>query len=439
MINSPKKEAALRQECFFKMWLLICVFSLFTAQNAFSFVLTLDDAVRQGLDNSLSLQRSRIDVFSAEFAANRLWSEVFPSISGNVGASYNIRTGGNFSAGLGISVTFNTGIPYVMRNIRLAYQSRLLSYEDARNRLEIEITKFFFTLIAEYYNLAVLSDMMLLAQRQHDRNQIAFNNGFIGERVLMQSRLSLENARFNLSAARSIYANRMAEFLSLLGLPHDEQPKLAGTIEIGQIAADAERLIIEDLPRRPDIISRRREIERLENSARQAVFSGRAPSLSLSFNWSDPNLGSNQFADSLRGSATLNIPIDTWVPGSRADQSIQNARLDTERARIDLQNAKEMAAFQIRSLVANLQNLWYSIEIARLSLNVAERGYVLTEQGFHGGTVESLVLEDARNNLSSARQRLLQSELSYLIMFLDLSAALNRNWQELMRDYMLQE
>ncbi|MDR0315300.1 MAG: TolC family protein [Treponema sp.] len=411
-------------------------------------ILSLDDALSRALEYNLDLKKNLIDLSTAEYSANRLWSEVFPTISGNVGAAFNspVFSGDGFalnedrrtlSAGLGLNLTLNAGIPYAMRNIRLAYQTRLLNYEDARTQLEIRVTKNFYSLIADRDNLDFLADMLNLAQLQHEKNQVAFNNGLTGERALMQSRLGLENARYNLSAARSVYANRMGEFLSMLGITGDVEPVLEGKIEISRIEADAQRLIREYLPRRPDIVSRRQEIERLENAQKQALMAGRAPSLRFSVDWNSRNF--DPFADSLSGSATLNIPIDPWVPGSRASQSIRSAKLAVDKARLDLQSAEEAAASQIRSLAANLRNSWDSIEIARLSLGVAERGYELTEQGFRNGTVESLALEDARNNLANARQRLLQSELAYLSMFLDLSAALNKNWKELMNEYLPQE
>jgi multidrug efflux system outer membrane protein len=409
---------------------------------AFSLTLSLDDALERGIENSLDLKRSLIDLSVAEYSANRLWSELFPAISASLGASYASslfsgdgfelsKDGAGFSAGLGLSLTLNAGIPFAIRNIRLAYQSRLLSYEDARNQLGIQLTKNFFGLIADGDNLAVLADMLRLAELQHQRNQVAFNNGLVGELTLMQSRLGMENARYSLSAARSAYATRMADFLAQLGIAQDTETVLEGKIEISRVEADAERLIREYLPRRPDIVSRRQEIERLENAQRQTAYASRAPSLRLQAEWNSRSF--DPFADSLSGSATLNIPIDPWVSGSRAGQSIRGARAAVERARLDLQSAEEAAALQIRSLAANLRNSWDSIEIARLSLSVAERGYELTEQGFRNGTVESLRLEDARNNLVSARQRLLQSELSYLTMILDVSAALNISWKDLMQ------
>jgi outer membrane protein TolC len=97
--------------------------------------------------------------------------------------------------------------------------------------------------------------------------------------------------------------------------------------------------------------------------------------------------------------------------------------------------AEDAAKMQIRSLSILLRNSWDSILIARLSFTAAQRSYQLTEQGFLSGTVESLTLQDVRNNMANARQRLLQTELSYFNMILDLSAALNVDWKNLIQTY----
>jgi multidrug efflux system outer membrane protein len=427
------------------------VFLLFPVRNAASLTLSLDDVLELGLENSLNLKKSLIDLSTAEYSVNKLWSEVFPAISGSLGATFSspLASGGGFSMkdsvttriGVGVTLGLNAGIPSAMRNIRLAYQTRLLNYEDARNQLGILLTKNFYSLLADRDNLAVIDDMLRLAQLQYERSQIAFNNGLVGELTLMQSRLSVENARYSLSAARSAHATRMNDFFAQLGITLDTDAELEGKIEIVKVELDAERLILEYLPRRPDIISRRHEIERLENAERQNVLSARAPSLSLSVQWngsrntSNPNNRPNfdPFSDSLSGSATLNIPIDPWIPGTAREQSIRSARSAIDKARLELQSAEDAAVAQIRSLAANLRNSWDSIEIARLSLGVAERTYELTEYGFRTGTVDSMRLEDARSNLVTARQRLLQTELSYLTMILDISAALNIGWKDLMQ------
>jgi outer membrane protein TolC len=430
---------------------LFCIGLLFPLYvHADQIVLSLADALKLGVEHNLNLKKTLIDLETAGYSANKLWSEVFPTISGSLGGSFSsaLFSGDGFkankdsfsgSASLGISLTLNAGIPYSMKNIRLAYQARLMNYEDARNQLEIQITKTFYSLIADRDNLALLADMLNLAQLQHERNQVAFTNGLVGELTTMQSRLSLENARYSLSAAKSAYNTRLGDFLAQLGIARDADAApgaataaaLEGKIEIVKIEADADRLIKENLARRPDIVSKRQEIERLENAHKQAVLSNKAPSIRLEASWNSRNF--DPFADEIRGSATLNIPIDPWIPGTGRSQSVLGAKYAIDKARLDLQSAEEDAAAQIRSLAANLRNSWDSIEIARLSLSIAERNHELTMQGFNSGTVESLKLEDARNNLTSARQRLLQSELAYFNMILDISAALNIGWKDLMK------
>jgi outer membrane protein TolC len=153
----------------------------------------------------------------------------------------------------------------------------------------------------------------------------------------------------------------------------------------------------------------------------------RAPSIRLETQWGGGSAQGNvdEFTDTLRGAISLSIPLDPWIPGTKTAQSLKSDGAELKKAELNLRNAGIAAASQIRSLTANLRNSWESIEIARLGVSVAERTYALTEEGFRNGTVESLVLADARNDLADARRRLLAAELPCRIMMLNLAAAVN--------------
>jgi outer membrane protein TolC len=159
----------------------------------------------------------------------------------------------------------------------------------------------------------------------------------------------------------------------------------------------------------------------------------RAPSLNLSVDWSLSNF--SPFTDSFAGSARLSIPIDPWISGTSRNQAIGRSKDSIEKAALDLQITEDAAKTQIRSLTSQLYNSWDSILIARLSYDAARRGYELTENGFNYGTVEFLTMEDARNNMANARQRLLQSELAYFNMILELSTAINADFNYLIQTY----
>jgi outer membrane protein TolC len=409
--------------------------------------LSLEDAVSRALDSSLNLKKSLIDLSAADYSAKRLWAEIFPTLNGTGGLNYqaaNVSKDGmkfeepnfSYSASFGLTFNLNAGIPYAMKLLKLAYQTQLLSYEDAGRQLEIETAKDFFTLMAGRENLTQLEETCKLAEQQLEKNQTAFRSGVIPERTLLQSQLSVETAKYNLSTARTTYDNQLNQFLSSLGIPQGTLVVLEGSFAIVRIDEDPEELIREYLPRRPDIVKQRQEIERLEYTGKQSLLSARAPSLSLQTQWrggsGNGGFGAD-FTDSVSAGASVSIPITPWIPGTKSAQQIRGAGAKVEQARLELQNIEDTAAAQIRSYTANLRNSWNSLEIARLRVNIAERTYELTEQGFRSGAVDFLDLENIRNDLASARQQLLERERDYQITTLDLAKALNRDWKQFTR------
>ncbi|MCL2265409.1 MAG: TolC family protein [Treponema sp.] len=402
--------------------------------------LTLDDAVKKALDYNLSLKKNEIDLAASGYSEKNIWMELFPAINANASAGYRNSlfsqttrdSGFNYSIGLGISLGLNAGIPFTIKSIKLAHQGNILKAEDARNQLSIQITKMYYSLVAEKNNLALLNEVFNLAQRQYTRSETLFRNGLVGEMSLTQSRLALENARYNLNTAQVAHNNNINEFLASLGITGGDFV-LSDEIRIIRIEADAEALIKEYLPRRPDLVRANQEIERLLNAQQQTTIQSRAPSLSLSIDWSSSSF--NPFSDSFSASARLSIPVDPWIPGTPRNQTITRASDSVDKAKLDLEIAENSAKTQIRSLAALLHNSWDSVRIARLSLEAAGRNYQLTEQAFNSGAVEALTLQDSRNNMANARQRLLQTELSYFNMILDLSSALNIDWKYLLQTY----
>jgi multidrug efflux system outer membrane protein len=405
--------------------------------------LSPERAVELALDQSLNVRKSFIDLNIAGIAANNLWAEVFPAISLSGGVSYRTPLftgtpfgdpgGFGYTASLGLSLRLNPSLPQAMRIIDLSYRSQLLNYENARRQLEIQVIKTFFGLLAEKQNLTHLEEIRTLAQQQFERNQTAFDNGLTGQLAVLQSRLGAETSRLNLSRAETVYNINLGEFLVLLGLDQYTETVLEGELEIARIEADPEQLIQDHLGKRPDIVSQRQNIERLELTRRQTALGLRAPSLSLSAQWNGTGPGTNGFTDSLSGSLSLGIPIESWIPGTKEHQSIGAAGAGVEKARLDLKDAENRAMQEIRSLAENLKNSWDGIEIARLRVEIAERAYELTAEGFRNGTVEYLTLQEARNDMAQARQQLLEGELAYQTMILDLAAALNIEWNALTR------
>jgi multidrug efflux system outer membrane protein len=412
--------------------------------------LTLEDAVKRALEHNVDLQKHQLTLADEEYSSQRLWAEIFPTISASAGLSYrNIPLftgsasdrrigGGNFGYSLsaGLSLGLSAGIPYQMRLLGLAYRKELLNYEDARRLLEINIAQDFYTLIMEKENLNQLGETLSLAERQLEKHRVGRANGMISEAVLLQSRLAVETARYELSSAQADYSVKLGALLSALGLSSETPVRLEGEFTIRRIELDPEELIRDYLPRRPDIEKQRQEIEGLELAERQTAISKRAPSLDLTFNWgggSGTSPITSPFSDNLSGSATLRIPIDSWIPGTKDSKTLRKAKTEIEKARLELKNTEEAAAAEIRSLTVNLRSSWENLEIARLREEIARRSYEYSEQGFLSGSVEALILENSRKDLANARYQLLSGELNYQNQVLNLARAVNTDWRQFTR------
>jgi multidrug efflux system outer membrane protein len=410
--------------------------------------LSLEEAVQRALDQSIHLQRQAIDLGLAEYSANRLWSEIFPSFSLGMGinvlpptplfTSPGFRYDSDalrYSINLGLSLSLNPSLRASMDRIELAFRRQLLSYEDARNQLEIRVTKDFLRLITLQDNITHMEENLEFATQTMENNRIAWQTGHLNELTWLNSQFSVQTALYELNGARGTYQTALWGFLALLGMDAEADIILTGTVDIVQIAYHAEQLIFRYLAGRPDIISQRQAIEMLELTRTVTTLGSRAPTLTFSGGWGgNTSLNSSApFADNLSASVTLNIPVDSWIPGTRQSQNIRSANADLEKARLDLQNIQTQAKTEIRSLVSNLNNTWESLEIARLRVDIAQRTVDAADEAFRNGAVAFQELEDRRRDLSNARQRLLQGELHYQNLLLDLAAALNMEWRILTR------
>jgi len=411
--------------------------------------LSLEDAIQRALDQSINLRREAIDLALADYSARRLWSEIFPGINLSAGLTLLPQTlftdpGFRYNAdelryslNLGLALSLNPSLRASMNRIELAFRTQLLSYEDARRQLEIRVIKDFLRLITMNENVAHMEENLEFATHTMNNNRIAWQHGHISELTWLNSQLSVETARYALNTARGAYQNALWEFLALLGMDAGTDITFTGTIDIIPILYDPEQLILIYLPRRPDIINQRQTIERMELGRSITSLSSRSPTLTLSTQWgTHPGQGlgfGDPLAERVSGSVTLNIPIDSWVPGTRQSQNIRAASAEVEKARLDLQNIETQAKTEIRSLISNLRNTWESLEIARLRVDIAQRTVDVTDEGFRSGTVSFQELEDRRRDLSDARQSLLLGELNYQNLLLDLAAALNVEWRVLTR------
>lgn len=403
-------------------------------------VLTLDEVIERAFTHTVSLKKSAIDLETARYASKNVWSELLPGIS--AGGSARWGTGWanppatppdpTFGVQANLSLSLNAGIPAAMKITGIAYKTQLLDYERSRIQLKTNVTKEFYRLLTLQKNLEILNEKLKNTELQLQNDTVRFNNGTLNELNYQRSRVSVQTARLSFNQARSSFFNATAEFLYNLGYDENIPVEISGAIEIERIDLDAEILITKYLPQHPEIISALATIERLKLTALQRTLTARSPSISLSAGWSGTPAIGKDFSDSFSAGASISIPVEGWIPGTKSSQNIKSAAADTEKSRLDLQNTENAAKLAIRNAVENLHNSWSSIEIAREQATLAERAYDMARRGFSQGTVPFIDLETTRNSMAEAAQQLLNEEYRYKSFVLDLAAALNVDVEELL-------
>ncbi|MDR2144307.1 MAG: TolC family protein [Treponema sp.] len=402
-------------------------------------VLTIERAVELAVDANVDIKKNTIELGLAKTDAGSLWAQIFPSINLTAGMSYDFplhdsapRNGPSYSASAGLSLNLNAGLPYTMKSITMAYRQKLLSMEDVRRLLFLNIAKDFYSLVTREQNLLVFENAKKLAGEQMERDTAAWQNGYKGELEYLQGRLSSERAALDYQKALAEYRNALAEFCAALGLD-SAGVRLSGTVEIERIFPDPEKLTGEYLSRRPDIVAKRNAVERSAIEEKQKALSAKAPSLSLSANW-----GARAAEDfswegdaSLSASVRLSIPVNPWIPRTKENSELKAAAAGVEMAKIDFDDAWEKARREIRLLCAGLETAWEEAELSRLQLEIAGRGYELSEEAYRAGAMSFVDFEIARNKYTEAQQGLLAGELNYRLLVLDLASALNISESEL--------
>ena len=406
-----------------------------SAQELSSRTLTLEEACALAEKNSISLQKQAIDLEMDRIRAKSLWAQVFPSISASGGINYGIPLNDNaistepaYTATVRLTLGLNAGLPLTMANISLAYKNSLLNYDQARRILINQTSKTFFSLLTQKDNLNVLEAIMVLASEQLERDRIARRSGYIGELDFLSAQVSSEHAKLAYNRALSDYQNALGLFLAALGFT-GETVILVGKPEIFRLTLDPDALIIERLSQRPDMIAQRNEIKRLKNARTETFLSAKGPQLDLSATWGsslDSGLG-----DLIDAGISVSIPIDPWIPRSKGNQTVKRSNAEYQKALLELEDMEKKARQEIRSYTDSIGNTWTEVEIARLQVSFAQRAYEIADQAYRRGTMNFLDYETTRNRLIEAQQQLLQSELNYKILVLDLASVLNLEEDEL--------
>lgn len=432
--------------------------------------LTVDDAVQLARDHNLGLATEDLKVAQKADEKNFSFNRFYPSVSasattlrlnnlnysswealwplinnGNVESWSDVESSmtedNHWNLALGVNVQFVIS-PAAFRGIAqtmVDYKNSVLSRDAAAARLERDVRKAFYQLLALHQATEVLTSQVQVAEERYRLAKENFDAGLGSELAMLQAEVSYQNRRPALVDQKLNEENAQAAFRMLLNLPANEPLSLEGTLEVSstdrttatQIQTDA--LVAGHLNGRWDVASAQGSVDSLRNLA---VLQSDTLLPNLIVGWSaDPTVNSpfkndrwktwsNYQQTSGSFMLGLNWKLDGLLPGSTTGIQIAGLRRQAEQAQLGVQQTLRAGETEIRALAGKLKKSAGSLDSLALSLSLAERSSKLTDSAYKVGNSSFTDAQDADLQWQTARLQYLNEELNFLSTLADLDYAL---------------
>jgi outer membrane protein TolC len=405
--------------------------------------LSVEQAVELAVNRNLSLERSRIDTRTLERAKDLRWNVLVPGIEASAslareneamtmpdGSAFRYSAAGSAGLRLSLSPANFTEMKQAVSN----YERGLVSFENAKVLLELNVRKIFYGLLLLEENIKLAEQNIATAEKRFAQAQTGYKNGLVPELDALSAKVSLENLRPSLDEKTASLYEQLGVFKMYLGIDPAERVRVTGSIEPRMLAEpDADSLV-------PGALASRLDIEELKRAKAASVLGRDAawqramlPELSLGWAYS-PSLADpfeksrwkqrDNFQDGGVFSISLSLAIDNLFPGSAARAGIAALDDSIKKQESRILELSRQAAVEIETLGKKIETSRKIIAALLLNAELAEKAYALTEDAYQQGSRELLALENAGDELQNARLQIVREKYNYITLIWDLEYAL---------------
>ena len=403
-----------------------------TALSAEPVVLTEPSAIELALQNSLPLKSARIELETLRRQRGASWNALLPSLSAGAGLSgtqdFSGSTGSpwDLSLSLSASLPLSLSTPYSVRATALQYQAAAVRLQESEGALRREVRQSFNALLLDQEKIALLEESMQSASLSTEIARRNYAAGLISEVEALSAEMVLEKLTPQLGKAQADYRTGLLELQSLLGMGPGATVRLEGSLRVSETQADADALVRDRLASRPDVRAAFLDVELRRSQSGLAAAQSRSPSASFSYSVTGGAAdlaGSGSWSGHGSARLSLNIPLDSWLPGSAGQVQVAGAGDELAKAELALLETRRAAEVEIRSLVMKLQALAGSLRVLEKSERLARQVYELRSAEYAAGLTELTVLRQALDDHQQAGLDLASARLQYGDALADLEYA----------------
>lgn len=432
---------------------------------------SLQECVSYAIENNITIQRSKLQSEISKNNLNTAHWDYAPDLNLNTNYSWNFglnidpvtnqisqqtRQTSNISVSANWELLSGGRKWNLIQQRNLDFLARYYQYEDAVNDISLNVASAYLQILLNKEIAAVAAEQFRVTKIQVDRMQNRVDAGANPEGDLLQLEAQLSRDNQALISARNNYEISKLTLANLLQLEDPSNFNVAAppfsVPEPSIISRNPEGIYSTAVENQPGI----KGAEYSMKSAEEAISVAKAgyyPSLSLFASvrtlYSDqiPNItgtrvesfpfgvvdntgqtvtgfqtvpvtdGTKPFTDQVADNlnefvgVTLNVPIFNRLA---VKNSVQNAELQKEIARLDLEGEKQNLKQTIYQAHADAKASYNSYIAAQASVASSKKAFDYAEKRFTVGALNELDFETAKNNLASAQSQMLQAKYDYI-------------------------
>lgn len=421
-------------------------------------ILTLDQCLKIGIENNLSLETKRNDIVKGRHTISENRAKLLPQINAIAsftdnfnppvsvtdgsayGNPYNVTHTLQYNASAGLQLQmplYNQTVYTALSLSKIMDDINSLSYEKAREDLIMQITQMYYLGQSTTEQIAIVKENIRRLQELKDITAAFYDNGMAMEIDMKRVNINLENLQVQYDNATSM----LTQQLNLLKYVMDYPPETA----IALTPIDTEDIVpvtLSGLSENLYELQMLRKQENLAGEQKKMLQQGYLPSLSLTGslmysaftdkarNWfhSGP---SNHWYNSSGIGITLRIPV---FDGLDKRAKIRKAQIDRENIRLNYENTLKNLQTQYLNATNELMNSQRNFTKQKDNYQLAEDVYEVTSDRYREGIAsmtevlqDEMRMSEAQNNYISAHYNYKITNLSLLKLTGNLENLLKKN------------
>ena len=425
---------------------LLFIFALFSVMIPVGAqeTLMLEDCLRIGIENNLSLKTSRNEVLKGKHTLSENHAKLLPQINAVAsfndnfeppvsvtdgsayGKLYNVTKTLQYNAAAGLQLQmplYNQTVYTSIEIARTLNQLNELSYEKAKEDLVMQISKMYFLAQNTVEQLNLVRDNIARLKELRDITVAFYDNEMAVEVDVQRVNINLENLQVQYDNAKAMLTQQYNMLKYVMDYPAER--------DIAVVETNAEEVTtatFNGLNTNQYELLLLQEKSRLAEQQKKIVGHGYLPTLSLTGSWmysaytdkfknwfhSGP---SNHWYDSYGLGLSLRVPVfDGFDKRSR----IRKAKIDVENARLSYTNALKNMETQYLNAINELQNSERNYRKQRDNCRLAENVCKVTNDRYREGISSMTEVLQDEMRVSEAQNNYLTAHYNYQIANLTL-------------------